>query len=400
MEKPSPNSSAHRDKIRVFLLTGFLGSGKSTLLNHVLRQPDFGDTAVIINEFGDVALDHNLVRVGDTRISRATTGCLCCTLGSDVRSTLHELLTMADAREIAFDRVVIETTGLADPAPVVNQLIPGGVAAFGLADHIVARNFELAGIVTLVDILTAELTIENQFEASKQIAFADRIVLTKTDLARDPATRKDIERLRVQLAQLNPFAPITDWRDNETDAVALFMPRRYRPTDLGDDVTSWLALETAIAAEAGDHVNQDNDKSRLTRHGARIRTFAIIREEPVDAAAFQHFMKLLTDSAGPSLLRVKGIVSVAGEPDRPRIVHAVQHVVYPHSVLERWPDDDCRTRLVFITDGVDPDPVKQLFEASLNSHSTLAEQALTMIKRGMTGVFRSGAIQMARVWKS
>ncbi len=400
MENPSTKSSAHRDKIPVFVLTGFLGSGKSTLLNHVLRQPNFSDTAVIINEFGDVALDHNLVRVGDTRISRATTGCLCCTLGSDVRSTLHELLTMADAGEIAFDRVIIETTGLADPAPVVNQLIPGGVAAFGLADHIVARNFELAGIVTLVDILTAELTIENQFEASKQIAFADRIVLTKTDLARDPATRKDIERLRVQLALLNPSAPIIDWRSDETDPAELFSPRRYRPTDLGDDVTSWLALETAIAAEAGYHGNQDNDKSRLTRHGARIRTFAIVREEPVDAVAFQHFMKLLTDSAGPSLLRVKGIVNVAGEPERPRIVHAVQHVVYPHSVLERWPDDDRRTRLVFITDGVDPDPVKQLFEASLKSRSTFAEQALTMIKRGMTGVFRSGAIQMARVWKS
>lgn len=400
MENPSTKSSAHRDKIPVFLLTGFLGSGKSTLLNHVLRQPDFGDTAVIVNEFGDVALDHDLVRVGDKRISRATTGCLCCTLGSDVRSTLHELLTMADAGEIAFDRVIIETTGLADPAPVVNQLIPGGVAAFGLADHIVARNFELAGIVTLVDILTAELTIENQFEASKQIAFADRIVLTKTDLARDPATRKDIERLRVQLAQLNPSAPITDWRGDETDPVELFSPRRYRPMDLGDDVTCWLALEAAIAAEAGDHGNRDNDKSRPTRHGARIRTFAIVREEPVDAAAFQHSMKLLTESAGPSLLRVKGIVSVAGEPERPRIVHAVQHVVYPQSVLERWPDDDRRTRLVFITDGVDPDPVKQLFEASLKSRSTLAEQASTMIKSGITGVFRSGAIQMARVWKS
>ncbi|MBW8636699.1 GTP-binding protein [Hoeflea sp. WL0058] len=399
MKNPSSKSRAHRDKIPVFLLTGFLGSGKSTLLNHVLQQRDFGDTAVIINEFGDVALDHNLVRVGETRITRATTGCLCCTMGSDVRSTLHELLATADSGEITFDRVIIETTGLADPAPIVNQLLPGGVAAFGLADHIVARNFELAGVITLVDVLTAELTIENQFEASKQIAFADRLVLTKTDLARETAKQKDIARLRVQLGALNSSVPIIDWRDNDFDPAKLFLPRPYRPVDLGDDVTSWLALESAIASEESDPVNMDSDKAGIARHGARIRTFAIVREQPVDAAAFLQFLKLLTDSAGPSLLRVKGIVSLEEEPDRPRIVHAVQHVVYPHSVLDHWPDDDHRTRLVFITDGVEPDPVKQLFEASLSSQSPLVERALTMIKTGMTKVFRSGAIQMVRVWK-
>lgn len=392
-------NTAGRGKIPVFLLTGFLGAGKSTLLNHVLQQPAFGDTAVIINEFGDVALDHDLVRVGESRITRATTGCLCCTLGSDVRSTLYELQTMVDAGEVAFSRVVIETTGLADPAPVVNQLLPGGAAAFGLADHIVARNFELAGIVTLVDILTAELAIENQFEASKQIAFADRLVLTKTDLAREPATKTDIERLRAQLSIINPSAPIIDWRNSDFDAAELFLPRRYRPTDLGDDVTLWLALEGAIASDNKIQAKQDDDKTRLTRHGARIRTFAIVRDEPVEAAAFQQFLELLSKSAGPSLLRVKGIISVEGDPDRPRIVHAVQHVVYPHTVLERWPDKDRRTRLVFITDGIEPDPVKQLFEASLNSRPALIQRALTGIRKDTMKVFRFVAIQGARVWK-
>src|SRR5688500_8956983 len=162
------------DKIPVFVLTGFLGAGKSTLLNRLLADPAFADTAVIINEFGNVALDHDLVRVGETQVARTTTGCLCCAIGSDIRSTLHELHVLAAAGEISLHRVIIETTGLADPAPLVNQLMPGGAPAIGLRDHLVARNFELAGVVTLVDIVTGELSIESHFEAAKQIAFADR----------------------------------------------------------------------------------------------------------------------------------------------------------------------------------------------------------------------------------
>ncbi|WP_292593106.1 GTP-binding protein [Mesorhizobium sp.] len=197
-------------KTPVFVLTGFLGAGKSTLLNRLLADPAFADTAVIINEFGDVALDHDLVRVGETQVARTTTGCLCCTIGSDIRSTLHELHVLAGAGEISLDRVIVETTGLADPAPLVNQLMPGGSLAIGLRDHLVARNFELAGVVTLVDIVTGELSIENHFEAAKQVAFADRVVLTKSDLARDPASIRDIASLRARLTTLNPAAPIDD----------------------------------------------------------------------------------------------------------------------------------------------------------------------------------------------
>jgi G3E family GTPase len=235
-------------KAPVFVLTGFLGAGKSTLLNRLLVDPDFADTAVIINEFGDVALDHDLVRVGETQIARTTTGCLCCTIGSDVRSTLHELHVLADAGEIAFDRVIIETTGLADPAPLVNQLIPGGARASGLRDHLVARNFQLAGVVTLVDIVTGELSIENHFEAAKQVAFADRIVLTKTDLAHDPASMRDIDNLRARLRTVNAVAPVSDAHGAGFDPGELFQPRAYAPATLGDDVIGWLALERQFAA--------------------------------------------------------------------------------------------------------------------------------------------------------
>src|SRR5690606_25852284 len=163
---------AHMSRIPVYVLTGFLGAGKSTLLNRVLRDPHFARTAVIINEFGDVALDHDLVHFRKSQVARTTTGCMCCTVGSNIRATLSDLPVLAGGNGISFDRVIIETTGLADPAPIINELLPGGTPAFGLRDHIVARSFELAGVVALVDIVTGELALENHFEATKQIAFA------------------------------------------------------------------------------------------------------------------------------------------------------------------------------------------------------------------------------------
>ncbi|RRH99710.1 GTP-binding protein [Mesorhizobium tamadayense] len=366
------------DKTPVFVLTGFLGAGKSTLLNRVLADPAFGDTAVIINEFGDVALDHDLVRVGETKIARTTTGCLCCTVGSDIRSTLHELHVLASAGEIAFGRVIVETTGLADPAPLVNQLIPGGAQALGLRDNLVARNFELTGVVTLVDIVTGELSIENHFEATKQIAFADRIVLAKTDLARDPASVRDIDSLKVRLAGLNPAALIDDGHQEGFDPAMLFQRRVYAPSSLGDDVVGWLALEEAVRGDSGhgSEPNREPTASSFARHGARIRTFALTRTDPIAREAFGKFLSLLATSAGPRLLRVKGLVQDQDEPDRPRIIHVVQHAVFPPTILNAWPSEDRRTRLVFITDGIDPEPVRQLFEAALNGKPGKAGRAL------------------------
>lgn len=390
--------AARMDKTPVYMLTGFLGAGKSTLLNRVLGDPAFADTAIIINEFGDVALDHDLVRVGETQVARTTTGCLCCKVGSDIRSTLHELHVLADAGEISFDRVIVETTGLADPAPLVNQLIPGGAAALGLRDHLVARSFELAGVVTLVDIVTGELSIENHFEASKQIAFADRIVLTKTDLARDPASRRDIDRLKAQLAALNPAAGIVDAHQPGVDAAALFQPRAYAPGSLGDDVVGWLALEEAVSSADSDVSTETRQRSvsSFGRHGDRIRTFSITRDEPIGSAAFARFLNLLAMSAGSRLLRAKGLVRDRDEPDRPRVIHVVQHTVYPPTILDAWPSEDRRTRLVFITDGIDPEPVRQLFEAALDNRPGKAGRALRSLTTTIAETFRSSATQLAR----
>ncbi|MGQ2906238.1 MAG: CobW family GTP-binding protein [Neoaquamicrobium sediminum] len=377
-------------RIPVFILTGFLGAGKSTLLNDVLRDPSFSRTAVIINEFGDVPLDHDLVRVGRTQVARTTTGCMCCTLGSDIRATLDELHMLAAAGEVSFERVIVETTGLADLAPIINDLIPGGSPAFGLRDHVVSRNFELAGVVTLVDIVTGELSIENHFEATKQVAFADRIVLTKTDLARDPATLHDIETLKARLATLNPSASVQDGKAVDFDPGRLFDRRTYVPASLGDDVMGWLALDDALRAETGEApAARHSDRIGFERHGGRIQTFTLTRDEPIEPAAFDKFMGLMSAAAGTRLLRAKGLINLSEDSARPRVIHAVQHVIYPAQVLEAWPSDDHRTRLVFITDGVEPKPVRELFEASLDNHPSRINRMLSKLGDGMRGALRS-----------
>lgn len=371
------------DKRPVILLTGFLGAGKSTLLNDLLRDPAFADTAVIINEFGDIAIDHDLVRVGEgdrtTDLMRTTTGCLCCEAGSDIRVTLFELHEAARSGAIpAFSRVIVETTGLADPAPLVNQLIPGGATALGLRDHVVARSFELAGVIAAVDIVTGELSIENQFEAAKQIAFADRIVLTKTDLAKDPASIKDIAALGERLAILNPAAEIIDRNKSAFDLAALFTPRTYAPAGLGEDVIGWLALEEAIRTEPGGH---GETPAPFDRHGGRIRTFSIVREGPILQSGYPRFIEALRHSAGPRLLRVKGLVAFEDELERPRVIHGVQHIVFTPRMLDAWPSEDRRSRLVFITDGIDEKPVRNLFEAILDDRPSALGRLLARCRR-------------------
>ncbi len=384
------------NNIPVFLLTGFLGAGKSTLFNHLLSDPDFADTAVVINEFGDIAIDHDLVRVGKTQVARTTTGCMCCTAGSDIRTTLYELHTLAEAGETVFKRVIVETTGLADPAPLINDLIPGGSPAIGLRDHIVARNFELAGVVALVDIVTGAAALEKHFEAMKQIAFADRLLLTKTDLVNGAELNTAVEQLKAKLLPVNPSAPILDSSALGFVPADLFRQRAYMPASLGDDVIGWLALEAVVRSEETTVHGQKDAVQGAGRHAGRIRTFTLTREEPIEPEAFRKFMGLLSAAAGPQLLRAKGIVNLAEDVARPSVVHAVQHMVYPLRILDAWPNEDHRTRLVFITDGIEPEPVQKLFEAALDNRPSHIYRRFIELSSNLKNLLQSKVIRPAR----
>jgi G3E family GTPase len=339
----------------VIVLSGFLGAGKSTLLSDLLGDPEFGDTALIINEFGDISIDHDLVRVGERDMMITTTGCLCCTAGSDVRASLFELHESVQ-RQLgrSFSRVIVETTGLADPAPVVNQLIPGGAPAIGLRDHVVARRFRLAGFVCVVDVLAAEQTLDQHFECLKQIAFSDRIVLTKTDLAKGP-----FEELLRQIADINPAADVVDRHAPQFDIARLFEAREFATVERKEDVEDWLALDRVLAAEQ----SSEHAATSKGRHAGRIQTFSIVRDAPVSQTDFGGFLSLLQSAAGDRLLRVKGLIAVSDDIDRPILIHAVQHTIYPYVRLEQWPSEDRRTRLVVICRDIGPEAVQELFDA-------------------------------------
>ena len=381
-------------RIPVFLLSGFLGSGKSTLLNAFLNDPTVKDTAVIINEFGDVPVDHLLVQKGNTKISRVATGCLCCADTTDIWKTLLDLRNAAlDGLTGGFSRVIVEMSGLGDPAPLVNALSTNITAAQSSAET-VDTEFYLAGVVTLFDAVTGPRTIEHHFEALKQIAFADRIVVTKTDLLSHPETSTDVAMLSRGLHEINAGADII--HRQTVDLSTLFSPRPYAEVDRGEDVAGWLALEAAMALEAG-HTSHSKQENANRRHGAGIRTFSIVTNTLMSEKKFRQFLDLLQKSAGQRLLRVKGIIATEDKPDKPLIVHAVQHAISDPVRLHSWPDDDRRTRLVFITDGIDPEPVRKLFIAVIDTAPFSFTQPLKNVGRTLRTSFSQGVSTLNRM---
>ncbi len=339
------------EPIPLTVLTGFLGAGKTTLLNRLLKDEALSQTAVIINEFGDVALDHLLVEyIGDNMVLLQS-GCLCCTMRGDLVDALETLLRDLDSRRCTFRRMLIETTGLADPAPLLHT---------AMAHPYLVLRYRLDGAVTVVDAVNGEATLDAHTEAVKQAAVADRIVLTKTDLA----TAAQREAIVARLRAFNPAAPILDAAKGEATAERLMNCGLYDPQRKIPDVRKWLAAEAY--ADDHDHHHHHHD---VNRHDEHIRSFVLTADAAIPAGTLEMFLELLRATHGARLLRLKGIVKLAEMPDTPVVVHGVQHVFHPTARLERWPDDDHRTRLVFITRDLPEATVRELFEAFLGKAS-------------------------------
>ncbi|WP_048646786.1 CobW family GTP-binding protein [Nitratireductor soli] len=342
-------------RVPVTVLTGFLGSGKTTVLNHLLRQTALDGTVAIINEFGAVGLDHLLVEASEERFALLDNGCICCTVRDDLVATLKDILARGAAGLLPpVKRVLIETTGLADPVPILHTLI---------VEPELAQHFVIDGVVATVDAVNGGATLERHEEAAKQVAVADRILVTKTDIA-DSAATAALER---RLAALAPTADRLTVRHGAVDAGAVLNGSGFDAQGLSADVALWFR-QVARAADRAGHVHDrecdDADcghahhhHHQMPHHG--IQSYAFVIDEPVEWAAFAEWLDYLTLLKGEDLLRMKGLIHLADDPDRPMVVHAVQSVVHPPARLAAWPDKERRTRIIFIVRGIEREIIER-----------------------------------------
>ena len=328
-------------QIPVTVITGFLGSGKTTLLSSILKKKEMQKTAVIINEFGEIGLDHALIEHTDENIVELQSGCICCTIQGDLNKTLIDLFDkMMNGKVSSFNRVLIETTGLANPVPIIHTL---------MSSIELIRIYSLDGVITVVDSVNGEKTLDLHEESLKQLALAEKIILSKTDII----DKDEIKSLIYRIKEINPVSQIVYSKFGNIPLEEIFGLGAYDPYKKSADVKKWLAAEKY--KDKKHHHHHD-----VNRHNENIRAFSMMSENPVNIIAFSFFRDMITAALGANLLRMKGIINIAGE-ERPAVIHGVQHIFHPVQWLETWPDNDRRTKLVFITQNIKKEQIEDFF---------------------------------------
>ena len=337
--------STYSDLIPVNVLTGALGSGKTTLLKALLRAPRLEGTMVLVNELGEVGIDHHLVEHASESTLLLENGCLCCAMRDDLKTALKDLHSRRARGEIPrYERVVVETTGIADPVPIAYTL---------LAEPVLQHHYRLGNVVTVVDAVNAPAQLDRFAESVKQVALADRLVVSKLDIAGPGA----LEALRPQLAKVNPDAPIITTEVPDLDPVELLIADIHDRQSKSREVERWMHTTADAAAAHESH----------HPHAAGITACCFTFDAVLDWTAFGVWMSMLLHRHGDRVLRMKGLLNVAGVPG-PVLVNGVQHLVHPPAHLDRWPDEDRRSRIVVIASGLDREEI----ERSLDAFNSLA----------------------------
>ncbi len=341
--------SSFPKNIGISVLTGFLGSGKTTVLTSLIKQKQMANAAIIINEFGEVGLDHDLIETTDEKVIELQNGCICCTIQGDLKTTLLNLLKKMEKGDISpFNHVIIETTGLADPVPIIHTL---------MTSLDLQRIYSIDGVITVVDSINGASTYNAHQEAVKQTAFADIIILSKTDIA-DKGT---VDALTKRIKSINPKVTIIKSDKNSLPASKLLGLNDYNPQNKDWNVREWLEIEKNKSPSYSHNHHDHHHEHDVNRHGDDIETFAMVTSQPVSMTSVNFFLELLMSQMGENILRIKGILNIKGQ-SCPAVIHGVQHIFHPLGWLDKWPSDDKQSRLVFITKNIKKDMIDDLFK--------------------------------------